>query len=81
MNFFTFSSEGRGQRRKPSVEPNCILVCLGVFALLTVSWFLIARPFSGRFQPLASEVSQPPSPDWYLAYRRKCRAFCRLPRR
>src|ERR1700730_12863032 len=70
VSFFTFSSEHRGRRRrgKYSTESTCILACVGVFALLTASWLLLARPISERFRPLSAKASPPPSADWYLAY-------------
>ncbi len=70
MSFFTSSSDGPGRRRakKYSAEPISILVCVGVFALLTASWLLTARLIAGRFRPLAAFVSPPSSPEWYLAY-------------
>jgi hypothetical protein len=69
VNFSTSSSDDRGRRRSTySLELACVLLCTIVFALLTSAWLLTARSISWRFRPLAAEVSQPPSPAWYLAY-------------
>ena len=51
-----------------SREASSMALYAGVFALLTASCMLPPKSFFRRFRPLATQVSAPPSPAWYLAY-------------
>jgi hypothetical protein len=69
VNLSISSSDNRAWGRgKHATELACILLLVGVFALMTACWVLTPASIAAAFRPLPMDVVPPPSSDWYLGY-------------